>query len=260
MRLRYLTEDSVNRIRHNIRNCLDWYYAPINEYEEMDTNDIRTARTISVGNLNDVALDQEGPGADAANAIKVYHALRNLKPPDAADERLWVYITHRIWPRYSSSRWLKSRPDDSGKAIRQIETRFFAKSNRVLVSRNAASRLWWLGKIAYDVDRNDPRRFLDLILQKQELGMTLIERPFLSYNRKVLKCIYEIMATHWEASGPQAQLLHREIFRQWMNSLNRLGGIVLLDALSDSQLRAVLHQEASAAIRLFSDQGTPKSK
>lgn len=247
MHIRYLTEAGVNSLRYNIRNCLDWYYAPTISYEEIEANDIRTARTISVDSLDDIALDQEGPASDAANAVKVYQALQNLKPPDAADERLWVYITHRIWPRYSSNRWLKNRPDDPEKAIRQIETRFFAKSDRVLISRNAVSRLWWLGKIAHEVDRNKPRRFLDLILHKQELGLTLMERPFLSYNRRILKCIYAVMATHWEASGPEAKLFDRLPFRQWMNSLNRLGGIVLLDALNDEQLQAVVNQEAASA-------------
>ena len=64
-------------------------------------------------------------------------------------------------------------------------------------------------------------------------------------NRRVLKAIYTVMWESWHNGGA---LFQREIFRTWMTSLNRRGGVVLLDALPDESLVRLLQEEADNAL------------
>ena len=73
----------------------------------------------------------------------------------------------------------------------------------------------------------------------------MIERPSVSMNRRVLRGIYEVMQGHWANGGA---LFEREAFRSWMISLNRRGGVVVLDALPENVLRQLLREEAERAI------------
>ena len=108
------------------------------------------------------------------------------------------------------------------------------------------SRLWWLGKIAHEIDPQEPLRFLSILLHRQDVRFALIERPSISMNRRVLRAIYEVMKKHWAIDGA---LFERETFRGWMVALNRRGGVVLLDSLPDDALARLLREEAERVLR-----------
>jgi hypothetical protein len=127
-----------------------------------------------------------------------------------------------------------------------VHNHFFAKGNRALIRDNGVSRLWWLGKIAHDVDPEDPRLFLTILLHRQEVQSALIERPSISMNRRVLCAIYEVMKSHWVNGGT---LFERQNFRGWMVSLNRRGGVVLLDSLPNDVLAELLREESERVLR-----------
>ena len=67
----------------------------------------------------------------------------------------------------------------------------------------------------------------------------------MSTNRQVLRGIYRVMKESW---GDGGALFEREAFRAWMIALNRRGGVVLLDVLSEKALDELLRQEADEAI------------
>ena len=66
---------------------------------------------------------------------------------------MWVYLCHCDCPQYVTARWLGRRPDKDEDAVREVRNHFFAVGNRALIRDNAVSRLWWLGKIAHDIDQ-----------------------------------------------------------------------------------------------------------
>lgn len=182
---------------------------------------------------------------DVDNALVVYNALSRLTPHQAAIERMWVYLCHRDCPNYVAGRWLNGNPNTSEDAVRKIRNHFFAVGNRALIRDNAVSRLWWLGKIAHDIDPDDPRKFLTILLHRQDVRSALIERPSVSMNQRVLSGIYAVMVEHWTNGRA---LFEREIFRSWMVALNRRGGVVLLDGLREEALRRLLREEADCAL------------
>ena len=70
----------------------------------------RSNRQALSGQLN---ADGDKPSdADATNALLVFRNLRDLTPQQAADERLWVYLSHFDCADYVAKRWLGSRPEN----------------------------------------------------------------------------------------------------------------------------------------------------
>ena len=246
MRLRYCTVDTLENLRRTVLDRLDWYYAPGNSIHPASFGGFRET-TIEAPELADkLAVDDQQPSAtDASNALAVYDALRDLNPHQASIERMWVYLCHFNCPQYVSARWLKRRPDDNEQAVREVLNHFFATGNRGVIRDNGVSRLWWLGKIAYDVDPDHPGEFLTILLHRQDVRSALIERPSVSMNQKLLRAIYAVMREHWANGG---ELFGREAFRSWMIALNRRGGVVLLDALPDAALDRLLREEAELAV------------
>ena len=65
-------------------------------------------------------------------------------------------------------------------------------------------------------------------------------------NLDVLKVIYSVMQEHWQQDP--GGLFARKTFRTWMVNINRRGGVLLLDALAESALAALLRDEAARAL------------
>ena len=247
VQLLYLTETKVEELRSTISDRLDWYY----------NQESREAISISRGDLRESRIERESLKgvlvfggskphlADPQNALRVFESLKTLTPHQASDERLWTYLCHLELPRYVTHRWLALRPRSKEAAIRKVRNHFFATTSRGIFRDNGLSRLWWLGSIANNVNPENPSEFLEIILYRQDIRSALLERPFVSTNRRILAAIYRILRSNW---NNEKELFRREIFREWMVALNRRGGIILLDSLSESRLSYILRVEADRAL------------
>ena len=245
--LQYYTTEALEELRRTIAVRLDWYYVPDGDLPAfIPSTGVRSSHLPAPALAESLRMDtKQPPSTDVDNALTVYGSLPNLTVHQASIERMWVYLCHRDCPQYVATRWLDQRPEKDEDAIRDVRNHFFAVGNRALIRDNGISRLWWLGKIAHDVDREDPRRFLTILLHRQDVRSALIERPSVSMNVRVLKGIYSVMLEHWNDGGA---LFEREAFRSWMVALNRRGGVVLLDALPDEALSRLLREEAERAM------------
>lgn len=248
-KLRYFTASAVDELRGDIVGRLDWYYEPSKDgaRQWVNARDAIRDAGINVGDIGgQLTIGPQPHRDDPGNAIAVYSALRKLTPHQASEERLWTYMTHTEGAEYVAARWLSDRPDDDAKAAQKVRNHFFAQGNRALIRDNGVSRLWWLGFIAHQTDPDAPDRFLEILLHRQDVRSALLERPAVSTNQKVLRRIYDVMLEQWENDG---ELFQRDPFRRWMINLNRRGGVVLLDALSDKQLDALIRREADKALK-----------
>ncbi len=245
--LRYYTAEALELLRVKIAGNLDWYYDPNGPPPDVAlVGGVRESRLSAPALAEQLVVDVAQPSStDAANALVVYKTLSELTSHQASIERMWVYLCHSDCPQYVTRRWLNRRPEKEDEAVRQVRNHFFATGNRALIRDNAVSRLWWLGKIAHDVDPESPQEFLSILLHRQDVRSALIERTSVSTNRKVLRGIYEVMREHWSDGGA---LFARDVFRAWMIALNRRGGVVLLDALPEHALGRLCREEANLAI------------
>ena len=246
MPLRYCTINALEQLKSAVPERLDWYFDPIHPLTSLPPGGYRESAIEAPELASKLAVNTQQPSeTDVINALTVFTSLHNLTPHQAAFERLWVYLCHFDCPHYVSARWLNRRSDNKERATRQIRNHFFVTGNRGLIRDNGLARLWWLGKIAHDIDPVQPERFLELLLHRQDVRSALIERPSVSMNQTVLQKIYIVMKEHWNNGKA---LFVRDTFRSWMKSLNRRGGVVLLDALPEDDLIRLVREEANQSI------------
>ena len=244
-RLRYYTSESVEVLRSSIERHLEWYYSG-NGMAPMPSVSGGFRATKVVAPLLDKKLEteeQNPESKDALNSLAVYSALESLSAHQASMERMWVWLCHNDCPEYVRARWLKDRPSSEQEAVRRVVNHFFARGNRGLIRDNGVSRLWWLGRVAHDAAPDNPRKFLDILLHRQDVRSALIERPSVSMNRTVLRVVFRVMEEFWDGDK---SLFVRERFRDWMVALNRRGGVVLLDAIPERALYQLVRGEAAA--------------
>ena len=244
--LRYYTGAALESLRESVEEHLDWYYDPKGQPPSTVVGGVRDTQIEAPELAEKLIVDgQDPPSTDVKNALIVYEALNILTPHQATFEGMWTYLCHNDCPNYVAWRGLGSRPTDHEEAAKKVRNHFFAKYNRSLIRDNRISRLWWQGKIAKDVDSENPQKFLQILLYRQDVWTALIGRPSLSMNRELLGGIYEIMQEHWNNGGA---LFHRDTFRSWLQALNLRGGVILLDALPPEALRTLLREEAEKAL------------
>ncbi|MXY58838.1 MAG: hypothetical protein F4029_03035 [Gammaproteobacteria bacterium] len=245
--VRYYTEEAVGELLGQIVDQKTWYLAPNTAYSSLQSRNPVRDTEIPSGQLANVlkTKGRKPERHDPSNALVVYRALANLTPHQASDIRLWTYLCHNECSTYVASRWLRGRSGSNENVARDIYNHFFVHGNRGLIRDNGISRLWWLGHIAHCVDPGQPERFLDVLLFRQDPRSALIERPSVSRNYRVLKSVYLVMKKDFETK--ERTLFVRETFREWMKGLNRQGGVVLLDALTDGRLDRLVKREADRA-------------
>lgn len=258
--LRYFTETKVDELWATVGDRLDWYYgAESGAKLNVVGTEFRTTTIKADEFLDRLQRGGKHPDRDdASNALCAYQTLPMLTFSQASDERFWVYVSHVECHEYIRDRWLRKRKRSNRDAINDVRNHFFAKGSRGVFRDNGISRLWWLGRVAHDVDPDHPERFLEIVLHRKDIRSALLERPFISTNRQILRGIYDIMLSHWDhgqkghREGNHARrrkdLFHRDVFRRWMIALNRRGGVVLLDSLCKEALYEVLGREAEQSL------------
>ena len=242
--IRYFTQKVVDDLRDSVESNLDWYYQGSGTSPVGGQLRVRSAEVSVVSLAGELAADSSD---DAENARKVFGAMPDLTRHQASDERLWTYLCHADCADYVRGRWLGEKINKEKRA-KAVVNHFFAPNSRAVFRDNGVSRLWWLGRVAMDIKilGADEKLFLEMLLYRQDVRSAVLERPFVSMNPRILKSLYEVMREHWQDEGKP--LFRREPFRAWMKALNRSGGVLLLDALSESGLRALAEEEAKRAL------------
>lgn len=258
--LRYFTQAKVESLRTSVGNRLDWYYGSDQQSSlRLSSTDVRNAPIVAAEIHDVLELHGDHPERnDATNALRTYNTLSTLPKSRAIDERFWTYICHVECHQYVRDRWLRKRNPSNELAINDVINHFFAEDSRGIFRNNGISRLWWLGRVANEVVPDHPEQFLEIVLHFQDIRSALLERPSISANPRILKGIYEVLRFHWidrqmdrnrrRSNRAENDLFCREPFRQWMKALNHRGTVILLDALSDDDLRQVLNYEADKAL------------
>ena len=244
----YYTTEAVAELRENIGSRVSWYLGGGDGGIALESKAPIRETNIRMGSISSILKTKGKTPArhDAQNAQAVYRALNRLTPHQAADERLWTYICHNDCAGYVSRRWLDSGATNS-RTVADIGNHYFVRGNRGLIRDNGVARLWWLGHIAYQVAPAEPDRFLEVVLYRQDPRSALIERPSVSRNYRVLKAVFRVMKRDYETK--ERALFVRDTFRAWMKGLNRTGGMLLLDALSDPQMERLVNDEALVALK-----------
>ncbi len=173
---------------------------------------------------------------DLENTRIVYEALRQLTPLQAAQPRLWAYMTHHTYWDYMRRRWAIEGDTDRDAASFIRERYFFGPNLARALVRNGIARLWWYGYCSYDAKRSDSFELTAVLLKNLDIAQSILERSF-SLNISVTQTLLEALL---ERDQRQRPFYNREKVRVLARHLVRVGGVTILDALDKRDLRALI--------------------
>ena len=242
----YYRQTAVDRMEAYRQDYLGWYLGeetaepPRDAFLKANIRELES-RT-SASKLNVAISNSNMPETDKGNAITVYKYFQNLTPHQSSSERIWVYYCHKHRD-YVASRWLGNTNKSQEDLTKIIAKRFFLSGTRGVVSDNALSRLWHMGRFAYAIEPQNPSAFLDVILQFQDIWKQSVERA------SVFSSIDAMTAAYLVMQDPVMSLItNRNNFRNWMKELDKKAGTIMFSALSRDDLVTIFRHEAEAVL------------
>lgn len=240
MKVHFLKEDFLNEFKVNIPNRLEFYSQPTNDWIFSQYKDINPFETFKV-EIKDFEFFQTDTNKysinsksleDCKNTQRVFMAMKDISNSQASDERLWAGMAHYDFYDYMQHRW-------SGTKILKpsnIENRFFyRKATRDSMFRNTISRLFWVGKLVYDENREDPFELLDYFKSDYSTKSLVIFSYNFSTNPKIVHALLSTLIT-LEKQGFTYGKEPRDVYITAEKYLNILGGTRILDYMDESEL------------------------
>ena len=192
--------------------------------------DVRSSRFEASEPPKIIALTK--PSQDAEASMLIHGWLKQLKPAEAADGRLWTLLSHHTFAEYSATRWLNQQSKDSD-ITNIILSRLFMKGDSMKrLFRNSIGRLWWFAHVSFDRNRANPYELLPILLSNQNIQSALLERR-IGMCRNLLIAVLELVN---EFGG-----IKSEVIKSVGRNANLLAGGILLDHLSKEELKKRLH-------------------
>ena len=237
--IHFFRQDTVDLLKKNVTQNLPWYRGGSDadqgmiedRYNEMSLPIDLTC--FDVLNKNTAERD------DRKNVIAIYEAFGCLSLQQAAEERIWAYATHFLARQYTSKRW-GNIPKDDGKAVRYILAHYFVSGARGLFRDNAIARLWWMGYLASRCDDYDLENTLNILLRDSDVRANLLERTSVSMSVEMFSGVVRALGKSLER-GENPDIYKRNNFRNLMKAVNRRGGRIMLNALTNKQLDEILN-------------------
>jgi uncharacterized protein YlaN (UPF0358 family) len=260
LKLSYMKLDALEQLKKDAHKVVDEYKSEevwIDGYFENLSYYLPSYMLVDKVNLK---KPDENSNYDVENTIALYSAMEDIKVVQASDERLWAFMCHKEYWDYMKSRWpiegnngeveegervTKKNPKD-----RIIERYFFQSNRGRALVRNGIARLWWYGYMTYDESREDPFELTKILLRRHDDAQSLLERSF-PHNKAVLHAILSALSRH--------EYVSRENFRSLMKSMNRIGGVTILDTLDKKDLLSMVEKKLSEIMKLSESKKASKT-
>jgi hypothetical protein len=249
--VKYLKNGSLADLKANLSSIIQYYEAS-EPWLDKYFGPIMWSGEIPREMPEGIALKiPEGQNAlyDLENTKTIYSALRDLPFTLAIDERFWAYLTHVVFWEYMRVRWpLKKALATKDPASYAREHYFFMGNRDRALIRNGISRLWWYGHVSYDTTRTNPFELTEVLLEKLDIAQQLLERSY-SRNSTITKTILSMLVERKEAGNPFSDR-HRK-FRPLIMHLNAIGGVTILDALVEADIRILIESKLAQLDKNF---------
>lgn len=236
-------ENSMNRLLESLDRNIDSYGQAESWVEEKFSEHSLTAITkIPALNPDLLLVPDDLSDYDLENSERLYIALHGLSLTQAADPRLWTYLSHITFWRYMRKRWpieKMGRGSGSDKAISSVRSRYFLIGDKSRgLTRHGIARLWWAGYTCHTPSAGG----IDFSLARplfitQDVYASFMERAF-SKNRNIMHALLRVLKTRLDAGSPFDD---REHVRGLAKYLVLLGGAMILDALNSDVIESIVN-------------------
>lgn len=232
-----LTQDAVNLLTYELRQ------------NESAPDFLHAADQIVSNPKNRIPLpealelpEQLAPGQknDASNAILLYEALGEMSPANAADPRLWTYLTFVSLREYMEDRW---NPMDQSNMESYVRDHWLMNSQSARIRvRNGAARLWWVAHLTVDnefkyelsQELNDPYAYTKWVFGNENRRQSLFERNI--GRSPVIR--WAAMETLAKDTSTDVSNVTKRFFRR----LNLQAGFQRLEKLPDVEVKALMER------------------
>lgn len=192
-----------------------------------------------LGDVPDLTMsDIDGAHREVHNGISVFEHFRPQDPVNAADRRLWTYLSLITFREYMTARWpLK---DDGQWKSRARERWVMRSPNRRALVKHGIARLWWLTSLTYDETRlhplslrapGDGYAYTRVALSNEDRIQSIFERE-LGSSPEIMRAILESLADSSMPAGEAVKKITKEV--------TLVSGYRELTSLSPTQLREAL--------------------
>ncbi|BCJ93580.1 hypothetical protein acsn021_11490 [Anaerocolumna cellulosilytica] len=194
-------------------------------------------------NINDFTLDMSADISKAfetefENVKRVYSKLKFLTDSMASDERLWAGLCLGHFFEYVRYRW------DVSSVSGVLQHFYFDGPKRRALTRNAISRLWWIGRLTYDENRANKWELTEFVCSYSDYIMHFIERNT-SNNLHVMRPFLEAMIE--ARKGGYA--LNTDDAGKLAKYLNLLGGMYVLDFMPEEWIKEKIRNKITMMIK-----------
>ena len=245
--LSILKQASVDTLHEQIAHNISFYESANPDWEAVLGADYKRETSVKINGSIDELFSSEDYSAmktkedvlenEVNRCIAIYNALKNLTPQQATDERVWTYLTHFVFWDYTRARWAPF-PKDKKKKANSIKSHFFLPNARSMVRDNAISRLWWMAHICSCVKTCALKDALEALLHKEDVRKEIMERATFCRSEPILNSLMKYLVESYNSNSKE--LHDRDTFRELSKQLNRIGGKIVLDSLSQKQLDALV--------------------
>lgn len=237
----------VELLYQNIENNLSSYFmGDLSEFlQQPECLEFqRSVESVKVDETAFLSLKTEASGAsDAFNANLVFNAFEGMTPYLAADERVWVALTHTVAPSFSYKRWVSPEMSTKDK-VENIGKHFFAKGGRRGLHRlNALSSLWWYAYICSKNTKHPLSEVLKAVLTLTDFRSSVIERPTSARVTNVFNAITNVVIDEYK-KNPKPELMSKRNYRDWLKEINRHGGRRLYSTMTEEELETLFRSLA----------------
>lgn len=185
------------------------------------------------------------------NSLLVWEALSELSPNLASEGAIWAYLTHFEGFKFAQQRWLskfsKTKlmfPKQKEEFLKTVKKHFFAQGRTGCRDDNAIGLLWWNAYIANDLFSGEIERGLKAILRSADIRQATIERPGTYIRQPLLRGVARLLEDEPWLTDKEAH------FRDFAKVLNRRGGGLLFETMSESAVLAFLRENVELAKEL----------
>lgn len=244
MELCFLKGDALDTLKNSLPQIFEKYFVETNNLwltEIFGENPF--VKFKEVPNFELTPLDKElTPGEiDLNNCKIIYRNFRFLTPRQAADERFWAGLCHGAFYDYVRRRW--SYGDDkipsANEAVKNIKSRFFfGGGSRDSLSTNTLAKCWWTGRALYDSNLENPFEKLDILGANNfyTKAFSIMTRSFAA-NTRILNGIIKFIK---HLNDKNIKLSTESHLRPALSELNKNGGAVVLDCLTEEEIAAIM--------------------
>lgn len=244
MNLQFVAREVSDRLSTSVADNLKAYLTG-KTAGLIKTSDCRISRITATDAPNLIAENGECL-PDAECSKRVFQWLSTLTPVQAADERLWVYLSHVTYAEYMHERWKTGLNRAEKQADVVIDRWFFKGEGYRTKMHNGISRLWWFGHVTYDATRPNPFELTDTLLSLQDIQTAFLERS-LGLCRPLVRIVLEVIRKY--ADQLQKTPKQGDVIQEWAKEIHIRGGAYLLDAVPEPRLSFVIENSLRDRIK-----------